>query len=142
MIDIGNCKNFFFIGVAGTGMSALAQYLVGTGKHVAGSDRYFAAGTKSDTQIKLEQSGIACYAQNGEGITADTDIVIVSAAIEDTVAEVQKAKQLNIPVIKRSELLACIAKTRRTIAVAGTSGKSTTSAMLFDILKFAAWGLV
>lgn len=137
MTDISRCKNFFFIGVAGTGMSALAQYLVGLGKAVAGSDRYFTADSKGEIQIKLEEEGIRCYVQDGEGITTDTDIVIASTAIEDTVVEVQKAKQLNIPIIKRSELLAYIAKTRKTIAVAGTSGKSTTSAMLFDILKFA-----
>lgn len=137
MTDIGSCKHFFFIGVAGTGMSALAQYLVGVGKQVAGSDRYFTAGNKIEMQVKLEEAGIRCYMQNGEGITKDTDIIIASTAIEDTVAEVQKARQLNIPIVKRSELLAYIAKSRRTIAVAGTSGKSTTSAMLFDILKYA-----
>jgi len=55
--------------------------------------------------------------------------------VEDTVVEVQKAKQLNIPIIKRSELLALIADSKRTIAIGGTSGKSTTSAMLFDIME-------
>ncbi|MEI9934276.1 MAG: Mur ligase family protein [Ferruginibacter sp.] len=64
-------------------------------------------------------------------------MVVVSTAIEDTVVEVQKAKQLAIPIMKRSELLALVAKSKRTIAVAGTSGKSTTSAMLFDILEYA-----
>jgi UDP-N-acetylmuramate--alanine ligase len=53
------------------------------------------------------------------------------------VAEIQKARQLNIPIIRRSELLALIAASKKTIAVGGTSGKSTTSAMLFDILEFA-----
>jgi len=53
------------------------------------------------------------------------------------VPEVQKARQLNIPIIKRSELLALITKNKKTIAVGGTSGKSTTSAMLYDILAYA-----
>ncbi len=57
--------------------------------------------------------------------------------MEDTVEEVKKAKEMNIPIIKRSELLALIAASKKTIAVGGTSGKSTTSAMLFDILEFA-----
>jgi len=61
-------------------------------------------------------------------------LVVVSTAIEDTVFEVQKAKELGIPIIKRSELLSIIAKSKKTIAVAGTSGKSTTSAMLYQIL--------
>jgi UDP-N-acetylmuramate--alanine ligase len=75
--------------------------------------------------------------QDGSGITGETDLVVVSTAVEDTVAEVQKAKQLNIPIIKRSELLALIATSKKTIAVGGTSGKSTTTAMLFDMLEQA-----
>lgn len=134
---VSDFKNIFFIGVAGTGMSALAQYLKGIGKEVAGSDRYFKNGEYNETKDKLEKEGIHCFVQNGEGITAATDLVVVSTAVEDTVPEVQKAKQLNIPIIKRSELLALIAKSKKTIAVGGTSGKSTTSAMIFDILEYA-----
>ncbi|MFT3912179.1 MAG: Mur ligase domain-containing protein [Ferruginibacter sp.] len=135
--SVRDFKNAFFIGVAGTGMSAIAQYLAGTGIAVSGSDRYFLPGQPNDTKQKLEAAGIKCFLQNGEGITADTDLVVVSTAVEDTVPEVQKAKSLSIPIIKRSELLALIAKSKKTIAVGGTSGKSTTSAMLFDILQTA-----
>jgi UDP-N-acetylmuramate--alanine ligase len=137
MVDINRIQHIFFIGVAGTGMSAIAQYLAGIGKQVAGSDRYFQEGVTNDTRKKLEVEGIRCFIQNGEGITDKTELVVVSTAIEDTVEEVQKAKQLGIPIIKRSALLALIADTKKTIAVGGTSGKSTTSAMLFDILQFA-----
>jgi UDP-N-acetylmuramate--alanine ligase len=135
--DIKDFKNIFFIGIAGVGMSAIAQYLAGVQKNVSGSDRYFAADEYNEIKEKLEAEGIKCFLQNGEGITADTDLIVVSTAIEDTVAEVQKAKQLNIPILKRSEILALIAKSKKTIAVGGTSGKSTTSAMLFDILQYA-----
>ena len=135
--SINDFKTPFFIGVAGSGMSAIAQYLKGIGKNVAGSDRFFKEGEYNETKEKLEAEGIYRFLQNGEGITGITDLVVVSTAIEDTIAEVQKAKQLNIPVIKRSELLALIAASKRTIAVGGTSGKSTTSAMLFDILEYA-----
>ena len=127
----------FFIGIAGVGMSAIAQYLKGIGKDVAGSDRFFAPGVYNEVQEKLEAEGIKCFVQDGEGITAYTDLIVVSTAIEDTVVEVQKAKQLNIPIIRRSELLAMIAQSKKTIAVGGTSGKSTTSAMLFGILKYS-----
>ena len=135
--SVNDFKNVFFIGVAGTGMSAIAQYLAGTGKTVSGSDRYFQPGEQNETKDKLENGGIRCFLQNGEGISDQTDLVVVSAAIENTVAEVQKARGLSIPIIKRSELLAIISKSKKTIAVGGTSGKSTTSAMLFDILEFA-----
>ena len=136
-IDINSLDKVFFIGVAGTGMSALAQYLAGMGKQVSGSDRYFSAGNPGNVEAALKLAGVQCFMQDGEGITADTDLVVASAAVEDTVMEVQKARQLGIPIIKRSELLAIIAKSRRTIAIGGTSGKSTTSAMLFEILKYA-----
>lgn len=127
----------FFIGIAGAGMSAIAQYLQGSGKTVSGSDRFFKENEYNETRDKLTAAGIACFQQDGSGITAETDLIVVSTAVEDTVPEVQKAKQLNIPIIKRSELLALIAASKKTIAVGGTSGKSTTSAMLFDILEQA-----
>jgi UDP-N-acetylmuramate--alanine ligase len=135
--SIDDFENVFFIGVAGTGMSAIAQYLSGIGKNVSGSDRYFTPDTFNETKEKLIAEGIQCFLQNGEGINEKTDLIVVSTAIEDTVFEVQKAKQLNIPIIKRSEVLALIAKSKKTIAIGGTSGKSTTSGMLFDILEKA-----
>ncbi len=135
--NLNEIQNIFFIGVAGSGMSALAQYLKGAGKEVAGSDRYFLPNVSNETKEKLEAEGIRCYLQNGEGITNETDLVVVSTAIEDTVPEVQKTKQLGIPIIKRSELLALIAQSKKTIAVGGTSGKSTTVAMLYEILEHA-----
>ena len=124
------------MGIAGSGMSAIAQYLKGIGKNVSGSDRFFAEGEYNETKEKLEAEGISCFVQDGSGITKSTDMVVVSTAIEDTVEEVQIAMQLNIPIIKRSELLAIIAASKKTIAVGGTSGKSTTTAMLFDILEY------
>jgi len=135
--SLSEFQNPFFIGVAGTGMSALAQYLQGIGKNVSGSDRYFKEGEFNEIQEKLEAEGVKCFLQDGSGINDKTDLVVVSTAIEDTVYEVQQAKQLNIPIIKRSELLALIAESKKTIAVGGTSGKSTTTAMLFAILEYA-----
>lgn len=135
--NITNFKHPFFIGVAGVGMSAIAQYLQGIGKEVSGSDRYFLAGAHNRTREQLENEGIRCFPQDGSGITEATDLIVVSTAIEDTVEEVKKAKELGIPIIKRSQLLAMIAKSKKTVAVAGTSGKSTTSAMLYQILQDA-----
>lgn len=136
-MTINQFNNVFFIGVAGTGMSAIAQYLSGIGKQVSGSDRYFLPDVPNDTKEKLEAEGIMCFLQDGSGITEKTDLVVVSTAIEDTVFEVQKAKELNIPILRRSQVLALIADSKKTIAVGGTSGKSTTSAMIFDILQHA-----
>ena len=82
---IDDFSNVFFIGVAGTGMSAIAQYLAGVGKLVSGSDRYFKVDEWNDTRTKLEAEGVMCYEQNGSGINGNTQLVVVSTAIEDTV---------------------------------------------------------
>mgnify|MGYP000134334218 FL=1 len=60
-MNINQFNNIFFIGVAGSGMSAIAQYLRGIGKNVSGSDRYFLPGTPNETREKLEAEGILCF---------------------------------------------------------------------------------
>jgi len=135
--SLNNFNKIFFIGIAGAGMSALAQYLEGIGKTISGSDRFFIPGEHNETQDKLEAEGIKCFSQDGRGIDDATDLIIASTAVEETNVEIQKAKKLNIPILLRSELLTLISNTKKTIAVGGTSGKSTTTAMLFDILDHA-----
>jgi len=130
-------QNIFFIGVAGAGMSALAQFLAGIKKTISGSDRFFIPGQHNETRDKLESEGIKCFLQDGSGMDDNTDLVIASTAVEETNVEIRKAKKLNIPILLRSELLTLISDTKKTIAVGGTSGKSTTTAMLFDILDHA-----
>lgn len=125
----------FFIGVAGTGMSALAQYLQGIGMQVAGSDRQFNSEGGRAVRFQLAQEGIRCFPQDGTGIDNAVDLVVVSTAIESSVPEVKIAQERGIPIIHRAALLAIVAASKKTIAVAGTSGKSTTAAMLFDILE-------
>lgn len=137
--SLSDFQSPFFIGIAGTGMSALAQYLQGIGKNVCGSDRLFIHGKENETQIKLEEDGIRCFFQDGSGITTHTDIIVVSTAVEDSVPEVIKAKDMGIPIIHRSALLSLIAASKKTIAVAGTSGKSTTVSMIFEILCEAGY---
>lgn len=133
--DLNITENIFFIGIAGDGMSAIAQYLKGAGKTVSGSDRQFSEGAKIPSQIQLENEGIVCFPQDTSGITDSIDLVVVSTAIEPTVPEYKKALEMNIPVIMRSDLLAAISQTKKTIAVAGTSGKSTVTAMIWHILE-------
>jgi UDP-N-acetylmuramate--alanine ligase len=130
-------QHVFFMGVAGTGMSALAQYLQGVGVKVSGSDRYFKSGESNDMQTALELAGIHCFPQDGSGMDATVDLVVASTAVEEQVPEMVMARALGIPVIRRSDMLALIADSKRTIAVGGTSGKSTTAAMLYHILDHA-----
>ncbi len=139
-MNLDTIKKIHFIGVAGTGMSAIAQYLSGTGHSVSGSDRAFTAGQAIPVQQQLEEAGIRCFPQDGSGIHPDLDAVVISTAIEDTVAEFKKAKDLSIAILHRADMLSDITATRKTIAVSGTSGKSTTSAMLFHILHHSGMG--
>ncbi len=134
-MNIDQFHSYFFIGIAGTGMSAIAQYLKGIGKKVSGSDRLFNSSIKTETEEKLNNEGINTYKQDGSGINDKTDVVILSTAIENDNPEIQKARQLGLPLLHRSELLAAITLSKKTIAVSGTSGKSTTSAMIYHILE-------
>ncbi len=136
MNSLDKYNHFFFIGIAGTGMSAIAQYLKGIGKQVSGSDRLFNGETKMLIQKQFEQQEIHCYIQDASGITSNIDVVVISTAIEESNIELLKAQKLGIPVMKRSELLSLISGEKRTIAIGGTSGKSTTAAMTFHIMQF------
>lgn len=118
-------------------MSGLSQFHVMCGGFATGSDRAIDQGIARDIAEKLTSAGIKVVPQDGEGLTKEFDLVVVSTAIEDDVPEVQKAKELGIPLIHRSEYLAEITLEHRTISVAGTNGKSTVSAMIFDILDYA-----
>src|SRR3954463_16074584 len=95
--SIDNFENVFFIGIAGTGMSAIAQYLKGVGKQVSGSDRLFNKDHKMLIQEQFEKAGIECFFQDASGITSKTQVVVVSTAIEETNIEYQKAKSSGIP---------------------------------------------
>jgi len=115
-------------------MSAIAQYLSGIGKTVKGSDRLFSLSENDYIKAQLEKEHIACFVQDGSGMDEQTEAVIISTAIEESNPEIQRARLLNIPIILRADLLAAICASRRTVAIAGTSGKSTVTAMLFHIL--------
>jgi len=136
-LDINKTNNYFFIGVAGAGMSAIAQYLAGTGKNVSGSDRYFITNAENKTRNQLEKANIKTFSQDASGITDKIELIVVSTAVEENNIEYQTAKNKNIPLIHRADILAAIAKTKQTIAISGTSGKSTTVAMLYHIMEYA-----
>ena len=127
-----------FIGIGGVGMSALAQLHAMGKDEVTGSDRLISKGYTDMALWKyLKDLNIQLFPQDGSGIDEKTELVILSSAIEEDNPELQKAKKLGIPTMHRSELLAKHVASHRTIAVSGTSGKSTTTAMVYDILAFA-----
>ena len=118
------------IGIGGVGMSALATALVRLGDEVTGADR-----TLGTPNIKfLESLGVKVYPDDGSGVDKSTDEVIVSTAIEETNAGLIKANELGIPVTHRAKALSRTLKDYKLVAVVGTCGKSTVTAMLGHVL--------
>ena len=127
-------RSIHFTGIFGTGMSALAQYLRFQGITVSGSDRLLGSEDTASIRQSLEGLGCTIVRQDGSGICADTDVICVSTAIEESNPDIAAARTRGLPIIHRSDLLAAIIASERTIAVAGTSGKSTVTAMIFEFL--------
>jgi len=121
----------YFLGIGGIGMSALARYFNGLGVQVSGYDR---TKTLLTEQLRLEAIQIH-YQDDLQQIPKNIDLAVYTPAIPETLTEFIHLKSSGIPVKKRSEVLGLISNERRTIAVAGTHGKTTVSTMLSHILK-------
>ncbi len=129
-------RPWFFCGIGGSGMLPLATILEGRGAQVAGSDRSFDQGRNPVKFAWLEGAGIALHPQDGSGMTDPAQILVASAAIEDTVPEVVRAEQLGCLRVTRAELNAHLFnQAGQGLAVAGTSGKSTVTGMLGWIME-------
>ncbi len=127
--------NYFFCGIGGIGMSSIALWLAANGHTVKGSDRAFDKGENPAIKKALLNAGIKIYPQDGSGLSERTEYLIVSSAVENTIPEVQIALERQIPIKKRSEMLAEIFHSYPIrIAVGGTSGKTTITAMIGHIL--------
>ncbi len=133
-------RRFFFCGIGGSGMLPLAQIARGHGFEVAGSDRSYDQGRTPEKFAWLADNGFALFPQDGSGITSPDQILIASAAVEDTVPEVARAKQLGCERMSRAELLSTFFnEAGYSIAVGGTSGKSTVTGMIAWILAEAGY---
>lgn len=131
-------RPFFFVGIGGSGMLPLAQILQGRGAIVGGSDRSYDQGRTPEKFAALIQQGFVLHPQDGSGITSADQIVVASAAIEDSVPEIQRSNELGCLRMTRAELNSILFNTSGAgLAVAGTSGKSTVTGMLGWILEVA-----
>jgi len=126
-------------GIGGVGMSALAQALLDEGATVTGSDRLLDAGDMTETLACLKAQGVALYPQDGSGLTPRTARLAVSTAIEEENPEIARARDLGVPVAHRAAELTRLVEGRRLIAVTGTCGKSTVTAMLGCLLEGAGF---
>ena len=101
-------RPFFFCGIGGSGMLPLAQIVHGRGHAVAGSDRSRDQGRTPEKFEWLTDNGFALHPQDGSGLTSGEQILVASAAVEDTVPEVVRAKELGSPRMSRADLNAAL----------------------------------
>jgi UDP-N-acetylmuramate--alanine ligase len=128
--DLGRPQRIHIVGIGGAGMSAIATVLMAMGHAVSGSDA-----ADSERLRRLEAAGARVHVGHHADAVADCDVIAVSTAIPTTNVEVVEATARGLRVWRRAELLAAVCATRRTVAIAGTHGKTTTCAMLATILR-------
>lgn len=123
--EMRRVNQIHFIGIGGAGMSGIAEVLLNEGYQISGSDIAEGPVTK-----RLVEAGAKVFiGHQAENVTG-ASVVVASSAIDDTNPEVKAAKEARIPVIQRAQMLAEIMRFRHGIAVAGTHGKTTTTAMI------------
>ena len=131
-------KHYFFCGIGGSGMLPLALIMQARGSVVEGSDRGLDQGKTAAKFAFLRERGIRLHPQDGSGLTSADQVLVTSAAVEETVPDVQAARRLGAKAVTRAELLASVFNAApQSIAVGGTSGKSTTTGMIGYILRRA-----
>lgn len=129
VVDLSVPRRVHVVGIGGAGMSAIASVLVAMGHRVSGSDLKASGGLD-----RLAALGVEVHVGHDAANVGDAELVAVSTAIPEHNVEVQAAHERGIPVLRRAEILRAIAALRRTVAVAGTHGKTTTSSMLALVL--------
>lgn len=122
-------KNIFFVGINGIGMSGLAQIMKTLDFNVSGSDP-----SNSYLSEKMKNQGINIFSKHESKNIDNIDTLVVSTAIGENNPEYKRARENNLTIIKRGELLATLLNKKTGIAVAGTHGKTTTSSMLSSVL--------
>ena len=122
-------RRVHFVGVGGIGMSGIAEMMSALGYEVSGSDL-----TASAVTARLRELGIAVEIGHDAQWVGDAEAVVVSAAVPDDNPEVIEARRRHVPVIRRGAMLAGLARSRSTIAVTGSHGKSTTASMVAVVL--------
>jgi len=128
-------QDFFFCGVGGSGMTPLALITKAKGGVVEGSDRALDQARNLSRFDYLRGQGVILHPQDGSGVTRGAQTLVVSAAIEETIPDVQSARRVGAPIVTRAELLSDLFNAASVrVGVGGTSGKSTTTAMIGWIL--------
>ncbi|MFI5167425.1 MAG: UDP-N-acetylmuramate--L-alanine ligase [Thermoanaerobaculales bacterium] len=131
-MNLGKVRHLHFVGIGGVGMCGLAELLHGEGFTVSGCDL-----AASDATARLEGLGIHVAQGHAPAHLDGVHVLVVSSAVASGNAEVDAARERNIPVIRRAQMLGEISRLKWTVAVAGTHGKTTTTSLSGFILTRA-----
>ncbi len=123
-------SSFFVVGIGGAGMSAIAKVLLGLGHQVAGSDA-----AESDMLDELRSLGAEVFVGHAAGNIGQAEVVTHSTAVPEDNPELVEARARDLPVMRRSQVLAAISRTKEALLIAGTHGKTTTTSMLAVLLS-------
>lgn len=123
-------EKIFFSGIGGSGLSSIACFQADRGAIISGSDRAFDQGTNHPLHKIFEAKKIMIFPQDGSGVHSGLDLFVFSTAVEPDQSDRVRAKALGIPSMSRPQYLTHLIASFTTIAVAGTSGKSTTAGLL------------
>ena len=129
-MNLKEIQHIYFLGIGGMGMSALAWYFHEQGKHVSGYDL-----NESPVTTALAESGIPVFHAPDPLHLKGQECIIYTPAIPQEHPELLAVKSLELPLYKRAEILGMLSKSYKTLAVAGTHGKTTTSAMLTHLMR-------
>ena len=130
--EMRRIRQIHFVGIGGVGMCGIAEVLLNQGYRISGSDMRASAVT-----AHLERLGAQVFIGHGEENIDGADVVVTSSAVNEDNPEVQAARELRLPVVRRAEMLAELMRYRHGIAVAGTHGKTTTTSLVASILAEA-----
>jgi UDP-N-acetylmuramate--alanine ligase len=131
-MDLGDLKNIHFVGIGGIGMSGLAEIALAEGMHVSGCDLKASSVTR-----RLVEKGVPISIGHDPAHAAGSDLVVISSAVRRDNPEVLEALDRGVPVMRRAEFLGELTSRRKTVAIAGTHGKTSTSAMTAFVLSEA-----
>ncbi|MBI2880284.1 MAG: UDP-N-acetylmuramate--L-alanine ligase [Candidatus Tectomicrobia bacterium] len=123
------CRRVHFVGVGGVGMSGLAELLMNLGYKVSGSDA-----AESETTRRLASLGVKVFRGHSADQARDVDVLVYSSAVAESNPEVAAARERQIPVIRRAEMLAELMRMKYGVAVAGAHGKTTTTSLVAAVL--------
>jgi UDP-N-acetylmuramate--alanine ligase len=123
-------RHIHFVGIGGVGMSGIAEVLNNLGYKISGSDM-----KSSEITRRLQEAGVTVYVGHAQAHAKSADVVVVSSAVSEDNPEVVYARNHGIPIVLRAQMLAELGRMKKTVTIAGSHGKTTTTSLVSMALR-------